>query len=114
MNNSPAARIAALNDAFRKNLLDRRLGRTYLTGGVAALGDGFVQKALAAVIAFDAFTAENDPHHEHDFGACQVDGERLFFKIAYFDRRDPDFGAVDPSDPTTTERVLTIMLAAEY
>ena len=107
-------RIAALNDALRKSPLDRAHGRLYMTAGVNAHGPDFVARAIAAMIAFDDFNADNDPYHEHDFGALEIDGVRLFFKIDYFDKRDPDLGAEDPSDPTTTERALTLMLADEY
>ena len=109
-----AATIAALNDALRRSLLDRRLGRTYLTDGIEGLGPETAARIIAAVSAFDAFTADNDPYGEHDFGSLEVDGHRVFFKIDYYSRSDPDCGAEDPSDAATTERALTIMLAEEY
>ena len=107
-----AARIAELNDQFRKN--PGRFGKAYITAGVAAHGPEFVRRALAATAAFAAFTADNDPHLEHDFGSFQLDGQTLFWKIEYFDKTDPDLGAEDPSEPATTARVLTIMQADEY
>lgn len=106
--------IAALNDAFRKNPLDRSLGKLYMTAGVNAHGSEFVARAIAAVIAFNAFTADNDPHREHDFGSFDLDGEKLFWKIDYYSTNDPDLGSEDPSDPAKTERALTIMLSEEY
>lgn len=109
-----ATRIAALNDAFRKNPLDRSLGKLYMTAGVNANGPEFAARAIAAVIAFDMFTHDNDPHHEHDFGSFELDGEKLFWKIDYYSTDDPDLGSEDPSDPAQTERALTIMLADEY
>jgi hypothetical protein len=87
---SRAQRIAALNDKFRKNLVSG--GRTYMTAGVNGRGAEFVAKALIKVIAFNEFNAKNDPHGEHK-------GE---------------FGSEDPTDPKTTMRVLTVMLAEEY
>lgn len=63
---------------------------------------------------FDTFTADNDPYGEHDFGAFDAGGEKIFWKIDYYDARDPDLGADNPADPETTERALTIMLASEY
>ena len=42
-----------------------------------------------------------------------VEGERLLFKIDYFDRSLTGHSA-DPADPSITTRVLTIMLAEEY
>ena len=107
-------RIAEFNDALRKNPLDRNHGKLYMTDGVIAHEPTFVARAIAAMIAFEAFNADNDPYHEHDFGAFEIDGVRLFFKIDYFDKHDPDLGTDDPSDPSTTERALTLMLADEY
>ncbi len=62
---------------------------------------------------FDAFTPDNDPHGERDFGSFEHEGERIFWKIDYYDR-SLQFGSEDPSDPRQTRRVLTIMLASEY
>ena len=106
-----AQRIAALNDRFRRALPGG--GRVYLTAGVNALGPTFVARALTKVIAFDAFDEANDPHGEHDFGSFALDGEKLFFKIDYFDLT-AEFGSEDPTDPKMTLRVMTIMLAEEY
>ena len=107
-----AMKIAALNDQFRKD--PGRYGKAYITDGVAAHGPEFVRRALAATAAFEAFTVDNDPYGEHDFGTIQIDGETLFWKIDYVDKHDPDLGAEDPSNPVTTTRVLTIMLSDEY
>ena len=107
-----AARIAKLNDQFRKEPV--RHGKAYVTDGVAAHGPEFVRRAVAATAAFEAFTTDNDPWGERDFGSFQLDGQALFWKIEYFDKADPDLSAEDPSNPATTARVLTIMLADEY
>ena len=72
-----------------------------------------MSKALAKVIAFDAFSADNDPHHEHDFGSFELEGEKLFWKIDYYDS-DLTYGSEDPNDVEKTHRVLTIMLASDY
>lgn len=109
-----STKTASLNDAFRKSPTDRSLGKTYMTDGVSALGPEFVARAISAVAAFDKFTADNDPYGEHDFGAFNLDGEKLFWKIDYYSKDDPDLGSEDPSDPLKTARVLTIMLAEEY
>ena len=108
---SRAQRIADLNDKFRKNLATG--GRVYMTAGVNARGPEFVAKALIKVIAFDDFNADNDPHREHDFGSFELEGEKLFWKIDYYDLAG-DFGSEDPTDPKKTLRVLTVMLAEEY
>jgi hypothetical protein len=37
------------------------------------------------VETFEAFTPDNDPHKERDFGAFEHNGERIFWKIDYYD-----------------------------
>lgn len=68
---------------------------------------------MEAVRSFDSFDADNDPYREHDFGAFDFHGEKVFWKIDYY---APDLasGAEDPADPQSTVRVLTIMRASEY
>ena len=105
-----SAIIRNLNDAFRQTLTG---GTVLLTAGVVALGAEKQTEILAAVRAFDAFTSENDPWDEHDFGALDVAGERVFFKLEYYDLTR-DFHSPEPADPEVTERVMTIMLASEY
>jgi hypothetical protein len=68
---------------------------------------------LDAVAKFDTFDESNDPYGEHDFGALEIEGERLFWKIDYYDR-NLSAHSPDPADPSVTTRVLTIMLADEY
>jgi Protein of unknown function (DUF3768) len=107
-----SARIAALNDDLRK---DPSRPRWMLTAGVNAEGLAFVAKAIAAVRAFDAFTKDNDPHHEHDFASVKVAGIDLFWKVDYYEKgSDYSVGAETPENSATTDRVLTIMLVDEY
>ena len=84
-----------------------------MTAGVNTKGPEFVSKALAKVIGFDDFNADNDPHGEHDFGSFELEGEKLFWKIDDYDLAG-EFGSEDPTDPKKTLRVLTVMLAEEY
>ena len=105
-----AARIAGLNDQFRMSGVG---GQVVATAGVNARGGPFVTAAVAAVRAHAEFTPENDPHGEHDFGAFEHQGRRLFWKIDYYDR-SVTVHSPDPADPEVTTRVLTIMLAEEY
>lgn len=107
-----AARIAALNDAFRRTM-GAMGGRVMQTAGVAALPPAARATIYAQVATFDAFTPDNDPYGEHDFGAFAHQGERILWKMEYYDK-NLDYGSEDPSRPEVTTRVLTIMLANEY
>ncbi len=104
------SRIRLLNDNFRSTFVG---GRVVMTAGVDALPSDTKACVLLAVRSFSNFTKDNDPHHEHDFGSIELEGETYFWKIDYY---DPDirFGSESPEDPTVTTRVLTIMRADEY
>lgn len=73
----------------------------------------FVQEAFTAVRSFDKFDKDNDPWGEHDFGAFELDGEKLFWKIDAYDL-SMSMGSPNPANEAVTRRVLTVMLAAEY
>ncbi|ANU08695.1 DUF3768 domain-containing protein [Paraurantiacibacter namhicola] len=103
-------RIRELNDALRKG---RGQGQLFVTPGVIDLANGALPDIVVMVSEFDEFTEENDPHGEHDFGAFTYRGEKLFWKIDYYDR-SLQAGSDDPADDAVTMRVLTIMLAREY
>jgi Protein of unknown function (DUF3768) len=105
-----AAIIRKLNDAFRKG---HGNGTLAITDGVLSLGQHAVNDVVQQVQLFDDFSADNDPYREHDFGAFQYQGQKLFWKIDYYDR-DCLYGSEDPTDPNVTRRVMTIMLAREY
>jgi hypothetical protein len=102
--------IRDLNDAFRRSFVG---GVVLLTSGVEAMPVDRRRCLLQHVRTFDAFTEDNDPHGEHDFGALDQDGVRCFWKVDYYDR-NMSMGSPDPADPSVTTRVLTIMLADEY
>lgn len=110
-------RIRELNDQFRKT---GQGGRIFLTKGITAVFSYQVLQVIEAVRDFDTFTPHNDPHGEHDFGAITIEGEKVFWKIDYYQPNmegelDMDhLYSEDPSDPEQTIRVLTIMLAEEY
>ena len=109
---SPTEKIAHLNDKARKGLLPGST-KMLLTRMVAALPDPTRLYLRRAVAEFDAFTEDNDPYGERDFGSIELEGERYFWKIDYYDR-SLRFGAEDPSDTTETVRVLTLMHTSEY
>jgi len=107
---SKADRIRELNDAFRRTFVG---GAVMITAGVEAIPSDQRRSLLQKVRAFDAFTEDNDPHCEHDFGSVDEGGVRCFWKIDYYDRAT-EMGSPDPADPAVTTRVLTIMRADEY
>lgn len=102
------ATIALLNDLARTTLSGCRV---VITQGIAALDD--LDSIIERVRAFADFDERNDPHGEHDFGAFDYVGNTVFWKFDYFDL-DLLMHSPDPSDPTVTCRVLTVMLAEEY
>ena len=52
-------------------------------------------------------------HYAQDLALFEHNGQRIFWKIDYYDRSLSQ-GSEDPADPKQTVRVLTIMLADEY
>jgi hypothetical protein len=102
--------IAHLNDELRRTFSG---GKIMMTAGVGALPDDAKANVLSAVRSFNDFTEDNDPHKEHDFGSIEVNGEKCFWKIDYYDK-SMEYGSENPADPAVTTRVLTIMLASEY
>ena len=102
--------VRALNDQLRQHGIG---GTVVVTQGLMALGADTLILIQRAVAEFTDFTSDNDPHGEHDFGAVQVQGHTVFFKIDYYDC-DPRYHSPDPADPAVTSRVMTLMLAEEY
>jgi hypothetical protein len=102
--------IRTLNDELRQHLIG---GGVVMTPGIAALGPEAVERIIKTIAVFDDFCNANDPHNEHDFGSFDAEGETVFFKIDYYDRTLTNHSP-DPSDPSVTERIMTIMLASEY
>jgi hypothetical protein len=97
-------KIAELNDQFRKS------GKSImLTPGIQATGD--TEAIVKKVMAFDDFKEANDPYGEHDFGSFKHNGQKIFWKIDYYNQTFD--GWHDPISPECN-RVLTIMLAEEY
>jgi hypothetical protein len=105
-----AEKVRTLNDAFRRSLTG---GSIMMTPGIAALGPEAVARLVQTLITFDDFSYENDPFGEHDFGAFDAEGKRVYFKIDYYDK-GLQAHSPDPADPKVTQRVLTLMLSSEY
>src|SRR3954471_1577166 len=103
-------KIAELNDDFRASMTG---GRVIITAGVAALDADARIAILKEVRTYSAFTPDNDPYGEHDFGFFKAAKHEFFWKIDYYDpslTRHSD----DAADPSETVRVLTVMLTEEY
>ncbi|MBE6448100.1 MAG: DUF3768 domain-containing protein [Alphaproteobacteria bacterium] len=101
--------IKTLNDNFRKTFIG---GRVMLTAGIRAKTQDEIAEILEKVRSFDNFTTANDPYGEHDFGSFDYKGQKIFWKIDYYDL-NYEYMSENPADPTITNRVLTIMLALD-
>lgn len=108
-----AKAIASLNDAARRAGPTSQLADWVMTRTVADLLPVTKMKVMLNVMGYSAFTEDNDPHGEHDFGSFDIDGDKFFWKIDYYDRQK-EYGSDDPADPAKTCRVITVMLASDY
>lgn len=106
-----AQRIAKLNDLARTAM--GVFCRLVQTEGICALAAADQSRIREKVETFKDFENKNDPYGEHDFGAFDHAGQKVFWKIDYYNRA-MDGGSDDPANPRVTVRVLTIMLAEEY
>ena len=102
--------IALQNDNFRKHLSQ---GTLVLTQGIRSNTPEDLEAIITKVRTFDSFDENNDPYNEHDFGAFDYKGKKIFWKIDYYDREFLYLSS-DVSNPRVTNRVLTIMYAEEY
>lgn len=107
----PRQKVLELNDRFRCQGLGN--GSVLISVGIQVQGGAFIKEVVDAVRGYSAFTEENDPWGEHDFGSLTVGAQKLFWKIEY---HSPDLrsGSEHPANERLTHRVLTIMLASEY
>lgn len=104
-------RIAKLNDLCRKSMgITCRLVQTI---GICSLSQEEQSEIREKVEMYDDFTPDNNPYGERDFGAFIHNGNKIFWKIDYYDV-NLKWGSENPEDPRKTIRVLTIMLAEEY
>ena len=106
--------IARLNDTFRQAAgTPEETGLIFKTHGIVSLPIGDQLEILELVKTFNDFSQSNDPHGEHDFGRIEYKGDKIFWKIDYYDR-DGKLGSPDPSDPDVTTRALTVLFAHEW
>ncbi len=103
--------IATLNDNFRTTFTG---GQVLLTAGIDSMSMDDKANILSMVRNFNDFNKGNDPYKEHDFGSFDYKGNKIFFKIDYYDRFNKRFASENPADQAVTTRVMTIMLAEEY
>jgi hypothetical protein len=101
--NAELSETARRYDRLRKSIPFVRPPDTLVvTGGLAAMFPDDLPSILAKVKEFNEFTEGNDPWREHDFGAFEYKGGKLFFKI-------DDYNGNEGYD-----LVLTVMLASDY
>ena len=104
MQTENAVEIAKVNDEFRRSGFG-----ILVTPGIQALED--LLGLIDEVRRFNEFTEDNDPYGEHDFGSLEWYGEKVFWKIDYYDQK-LEYGG-EPLSPDC-RRVMTVMLASEY
>lgn len=102
--------IALQNDNFRKHLSQ---GTLVLTQGIRSNTSEDIEAIINRVRTFDAFDENNDPYNEHDFGAFDFKGKKIFWKIDNYDREFL-YLSPDVSNPRLTNKVMTVMYAEEY
>jgi Protein of unknown function (DUF3768) len=107
---SKADKIRVLNDHLRTTFTG---GCILVTASIVELDPQLKARVLLAARDSREFDPENDPHHEHDLAFFEVEGERYFFKVDYYDLA-PKFHSPDPADPERTRRVLTVGHHSDY
>lgn len=97
-------KVSDLNDRFRE-----RGFNVLLTGGVRSVTD--LNGLMEAIRGYSNFNEDNDPWLEHDFGKLDWNGDKIFWKIDYYNEEMTEWE--DPLSPEC-HRVMTVMLANEY
>ena len=117
-----AACIAARNDAFRRRVclgafsgagVPELTGRLVTTAAVEAAGIGFLQGCLERIGRLEDFAPDSDPDGHHDFGAVEVFGTTVWFRIDLHDAQGRSHGSEAPDDPARTWRVLTVLFPSD-
>ena len=102
--------IATLNDNFRRSFIK---GEVLLSAGIVAMSSEDKANIISLVQNFDNFTPDNDPYGEHDFGSFDYKGEKILWKIDYYDLNHK-YMSENPANPDITNRILTIMTVFEW
>ena len=102
--------IATLNDNFRRSFIN---GEVLLSAGIAAMSSEDKANIVALVQNFDNFTPDNNPYSENDFGSFDYKGEKILWKIDYYDLNN-QYHSENPANPDITNRILTIMTVFEW
>ncbi len=102
--------IATLNNKFRKSLIG---GEVLLSAGISAMSSEDKANIVSLVQNFNDFNEDNDPYKEQDFGSFDYKGEKILWKIDYYDLNHK-YMSEDPSNPDITNRMLTIMKVFEW
>ncbi len=108
--NTRTETIRTLNDDLHHHLTG---GLAMIAPSIAALGQEAVERIVKTIAVYDNICHANDPYEEHGFGSFEANGQKIFFKIDYYDK-NLTYHSPDPSDHSVTECVITIMLADEY
>ena len=108
MTGTNTQRIRELNDQARQTLTGCRV---LVAPGVMSVNA--TDMILTMVRRYTAFTPDNDPYGEHDFGSFRYADETIFWKFDYYNL-DYTMHSPDAADPAVTARVLTILLGSEY
>ncbi len=97
-------KIAMINDMFRLSGLG-----VVLAGGVRSVRD--INGLLRAVKNYSKFNEDNNPWGERDYGSLDWYGDRIIWKIDYYDQSLTYW-----EDPLSLKcrRILTVMLAEDY
>ncbi len=102
--------IAKLNNDFRKSFIG---GEVLLSAGISAMSSEDKANIISLVQNFNDFNEGNDPYKEHDCASFDYKGNKILWKIDYYDLNH-EYMSENPANPDITNRVLTILLSCEY
>jgi hypothetical protein len=102
--------IAKLNNDFRKSFIG---GEVLLSAGIAAMSSEDKANIISMVQNFNDFTEDNNVYGENDFGSFDYKGEKILWKIDYYDLNN-QYHSENPANPDITNRILTIMTVFEW